>query len=745
MFEELRMKMRAPFFMVLSGFLAACFLTGCSHSISVHPPESDPGIDTDTKIKPVVLEPFTVTIYIRGDGFARAAAVPDRTLIGSGGFYNFIQFIVVDKSTGKVHTLTDVRQQNAGKTEVVMPVQPIPYDRDYEFLLLMGHWNRDYLKESSGGNYLYDAANPPTLLAAGYQRAAISPKNKTVTIAMFPLVVDTKFTGATTLAAPVGGASLTAGNWNLTWELTQESFMNGFEVLDTVWKDINSGRSSLFLTSKAIIRGEAIDGGNARDTAVSISGPRIILTVPANYISGKERIGKQNSANFNLEYIPFSFNDSGKWTGFSGKNMKNGLPEWIIRNGVNDLAQNDKTDFKNPRDWGAEAKNGNGAVVFMVAPEQTRNMVLTNGLFEGPLNDKKPKIRFTAGGYSGTAEVRYAVVTKGAAEPGYIAYTRSLGELAAETYKGMAITLPDAKTGYEVYVILTKDGKMSAPLKIDATEIIGAWKPGGKGRFVITTFNNATTVDNRSAWSEDGGATWTEGGTLPPGNWNNIAYGNDRFITINLTGSVLWSENGGATWTEAPLGYEGGGWNITYGNDRFVAVTQNRILYSIDGKDWTTAKSGTFPYSGIAYGGSGKPRFVTVSPGYSRAAYSFNGIEWKSSAGLMPAVPWTDIAYGNGRFVAVANKNLTAAWSADNGETWTQTTLPPVDKLSSGGWSNICYGNGRFLVVASSDNKGAYSPDGKTWKTVPLPLSFEGAKNNGGWSGVAYGEPPAAP
>jgi hypothetical protein len=737
--------MRNPLFLVLSGFLTAFFLAGCSNPVPARPPESDPDIDADIKIKAVALEPFIVTVSIGEDGFARATVGPDRTLIGNGGFCNFIQFIVVDRETGKVRALTDVRQQNARQTAVAMPVRPIAYNKDCDFLLLMGHWERDYKQESSGGDYAYDTANPPTLLLAGHRKAAINPGNKTVTIPMFPLVVDTKFTGAATIAPPPEGASLSVGDWNLIWEMTQGSSQNGFEVLDTVWKDINSGKSSLFLTTKAIIRGEAIDGGNAVDAAVIVNGPQITLDIPDRYTSTQERIGKHNSANFNLEYVPFSFGDSDEWAGFSGKNMKNGLPLWIIRNGINDLPRNEKTDFKSPGDWGAEGKNknGNGAVVFTAAPKQTGDLVLSKGLFEGPLNDKKPRIQFTAGGYSGTAEVRYAVVPKGAAAPGYIAYTRSLGRLAAGTYKGTAIMLPDAKTGYDLYVILCQDGKMSAPLKIDATEIVGAWKPGGPGRFVITTFNDSTTMDNKSAWSEDGGRTWTEGGTLPPGNWNNIAYGNDRFVAVNLTGSILWSDNGGATWTAA-LAYEGERWNITYGQERFVAITQNRILYSADGKDWTVAASRGFWYSGIAYGNN---RFIAVTSGIGRADYSSDGINWKASPGLLPAIPWTGIAYGNGRFVAIAKNNLIAAWSADNGTTWTQTTLPFAMNVNNVGGSNIAYGNGRFLALASSDNKGAYSPDGVTWKELTLPpSSFEGTKiPNSGWSGVAYGEPPSAP
>jgi hypothetical protein len=79
-------------------------------------------------------------------------------------------------------------------------------------------------------------------------------------------------------------------------------------------------------------------------------------------------VGDTGSVNFNLKYAPFSLSGSGSWTAKSTKYFSgspfSGIPEWIIRNGVNDAAQDTNTDFVK---FGNEsAYNGNGAVAFTV-------------------------------------------------------------------------------------------------------------------------------------------------------------------------------------------------------------------------------------------------------------------------------------------------------------------------------------------------------------------------------------------
>ncbi|MDR1108747.1 MAG: formylglycine-generating enzyme family protein [Spirochaetaceae bacterium] len=343
--------MKITKWLFVSGFLAALALAGCFNPVSSPPSGSNPAAGSDTET--ALLEPFTVTLHIDADGSARAAAGPNGTVIGSGGICNFMQLAVLDPAAGKVHALTDARQENAAQKNATLQVEKIVYEKDYEFLLLMGHWDRDYGKESSGGNYKYVEDHLPTLLAAGHTTARINLLNNTVNITMYPLVVDTKFTSddnaITVNTVKDGVFSLLPGTWKLIWEVTQgKTNTDGFEKLLAVQKT-----DPLFKDISAQV------GGSKHPAGISSSGN--IFTLEA----GQLVAGAGGYANFNLAYVPFSLNTADKWNGFTGLNKKAGLPEWIIRNGINDLAQNDKTDFTAPNAWNS-TKNGNGAAGFRV-------------------------------------------------------------------------------------------------------------------------------------------------------------------------------------------------------------------------------------------------------------------------------------------------------------------------------------------------------------------------------------------
>ena len=80
---------------------------------------------------------------------------------------------------------------------------------------------------------------------------------------------------------------------------------------------------------------------------------------------------------------------------------------------------------------------------------------------------------------------------------------------------------------------------------------------------------------------------------------------------------------------------------------------------------------------------------------------------------------WIGIAYGAGKFVAVAEFSRRIATSSD-GITWETVILPYVDG-AGGDWTDIAYGNGKFAICSSTDKCVAYSSDGVTWSTVGYP------------------------
>lgn len=195
---------------------------------------------------------------------------------------------------------------------------------------------------------------------------------------------------------------------------------------------------------------------------------------------------------------------------------------------------------------------------------------------------------------------------------------------------------------------------------------------------------------------------------LPSARWQSMAFGNSTFVAVSggdTASNIAASSTDGITWTQRTLPASVFWSDVVYG-DKFVAIA--------GGGSW---------YSGAA-----------VSPLYTSptttAATSTDGINWTSRT--MPVSErWSAIAYGNGRYVAIAggplNSNV-AAHSTD-GITWTQSTLP-----QSTSWTSIAYGNGVF-VAASRGTIAATSPDGVTWTERTLPSG-----NGGGWSSLVYGD-----
>jgi S-layer homology domain len=165
-------------------------------------------------------------------------------------------------------------------------------------------------------------------------------------------------------------------------------------------------------------------------------------------------------------------------------------------------------------------------------------------------------------------------------------------------------------------------------------------------------------------------------------------------------------------WTQRTSGTNSNLNGITYGNDMFVAVgNSGTILTSTNGTNWTARSSGTgATLSDVTYGNG---TFVAVGVG-ARFVTSTNGINWTYIHPYSENLPTYSITYGNGLFVAVGYWDL--VYTSPDGFNWT--------KRSSGVNYNlycIAYGNGRF-VAGGEDGKGVTSTDGINWS--PMSLGF---------------------
>jgi photosystem II stability/assembly factor-like uncharacterized protein len=278
-----------------------------------------------------------------------------------------------------------------------------------------------------------------------------------------------------------------------------------------------------------------------------------------------------------------------------------------------------------------------------------------------------------------------------------------------------------------VYVLLFKGGRVSAPYKIALTGYLiinGGFDPEPTtGRFV--------TVGNVGlAYSSDRGKTWK---LVDTGGWVQVGYGDGTFVAA-ATNKAAYSDDGGDTWTETtlPIGWGLVVGNVVYGNGVFVAGSDKGLAYSLDkGRTWT--KTSLPGIRGIAYGNN---KFVAVPFRETTAEYyySSDGIQWQTGQFPQPA-GWNDIAYGDGRFVAIAPPGV--AYSAD-GVNWTMVTMQiPIGEYVR---HSIDYGNGRFI---QNDNFRwfAYSDDGgETWINGTLPgYATDTAYGDGTFVALGFG------
>jgi hypothetical protein len=136
------------------------------------------------------------------------------------------------------------------------------------------------------------------------------------------------------------------------------------------------------------------------------------------------------------------------------------------------------------------------------------------------------------------------------------------------------------------------------------------------------------------------------------------------------------------------------------------------------------------PYSGIAYGNG---KFVAVSNGSFDLLYSSDGITWTTTT--IGSFGLSDVIYANNKFVAVGAEFsgldlITNVQVSTDGINWTRYT-PFTNGIAP---KAITYGNGLFVVVGNGgSNRLMTSTDGISW-TLRSVLG-----NDDSWNSVAFG------
>lgn len=234
----------------------------------------------------------------------------------------------------------------------------------------------------------------------------------------------------------------------------------------------------------------------------------------------------------------------------------------------------------------------------------------------------------------------------------------------------------------------------------------------GNGKFVAVPGAGGNAV-----YSSDG-VNWKQTALPSYKNWYQVTYGNGKFVAISS--NIIAYSTDGITWKTPSSVPSSGVATIAYGNGKFVIIGKSSTgLYSTDGINWSTM---TVPYADWACLGYGGGKFVAISrinkagETTGKSAYSSDGINWTEST-LPFSYFWEEITYGDGKFVVVGRSTYDKVLYSANGVNWNYTTLPRtpstgLDDIAGTNWLGVAYGNGKFVAVAGDTDKSAYSKNG---------------------------------
>jgi hypothetical protein len=303
----------------------------------------------------------------------------------------------------------------------------------------------------------------------------------------------------------------------------------------------------------------------------------------------------------------------------------------------------------------------------------------------------------------------------------------------------------------------------------------------GNGKFVaVAKFGSA----NRVMVSTDG-ANWNVYQVPESNAWWAVTFGNGRFVAIANGANRVMNSTDGINWTIHEVPSASSWWSIAYGDGKFVAgaidvfggskvmvsectplpsvpaAPSNLIAavadgladisytqgddggspilnyeYSLDGGDWTLFESSPLMLKGLVNGqeysitiravnaiGSGEAsETITFSP----TEDCFAGEYW-IPVNAPGDAQWRSLAYGNGRFVAVAQSGQHRLMSSSDGFNWTIHSVPDYS------WNAVAYGGGKFVVLGNFSNQVLVSEDGINWTNHTLPES------NNAWTSITYG------
>lgn len=229
--------------------------------------------------------------------------------------------------------------------------------------------------------------------------------------------------------------------------------------------------------------------------------------------------------------------------------------------------------------------------------------------------------------------------------------------------------------------------------------------------------------------------------------WNSVASDGAGFLAVSSLRSnpiAVFSDNKGDSWNSLDMPSAVGASDVykavvSNGPGQFLAIrkiidtanTNSQLIYTLDsGKTWVSVNQLVFPWSGsyIPVRTSTSSNYVLLSSNGSTAYYSAtNGVTWGETT-LPKNTTWVAGASVGMKVVAIA-ADYTTAISSDGGITWVQGGTLPNNE--NGIYKSIATTNGINFVAISqqplnqSGNRCAFSNDGgASWSTSQMPEEF---------------------
>jgi len=268
-----------------------------------------------------------------------------------------------------------------------------------------------------------------------------------------------------------------------------------------------------------------------------------------------------------------------------------------------------------------------------------------------------------------------------------------------------------------------------------ATDPLDAWTVqtnGGSNILQNVVYGNGLFVAVGSAgWvmTSSDGIQWTAQSSGTSNSLYTLAFGDGRFVAAGNRGTIIVSEDG-VNWTGIDSGTQNPLFGSTYGDGYHVVAGGSNVVVSSDGYVWTNRSSPVLTrayLNAVVYGGG---RFVGVGAG-GYAVWSTNTFDWLQSDS--PVGNHFAITHVNGLFVATGGGFVRFAeiGTSSNGMHWYSQSLATFASLV-----DVAYGNGRFVAVGlfltfpppAGPEYLFESRDGLEWtaRTFPTPVAVYG-------------------